>query len=84
MKHFLFFSCFCIVSSLFSAHEYIDGDFFSEIEEQYEKSTEKIFQGFLNECKEENKLHDESILTEKKEDSLCFFTGKIRFISKGN
>ncbi len=70
MKHFLFFSCFFIASSLFSTDEYIDGAFLSEIEKQYKMVTQKIFQDFLTKYKEEDKYHHESLLEEKKERSF--------------
>ena len=70
MKHFFFFSSFLIVSSLFSAQEYIDDEIFSEKEELYESTTAALIEDFFSKCKEEDKVHNEPLLTEKKEDVL--------------
>ena len=67
MKYNFFFSFLCVTSAVFSAQEYIHGDTLSEIEEQREKAVDTIFKDFFTACKEEDKLHHESLLTEKKE-----------------
>ena len=67
MKHFFFYCSLLLASPAFSAQEFIDGALFSQIEVEQEKAVDSILKTFFTECKEEDKLHHESLLTQKKE-----------------